>query len=81
MRRYRQLYRIEKDTLGEVKVPINAYYGAQTQRAVENFPVSGMRLNRRFIRAQGIIKFAAAMANTSIGLIDKRIGNAIMKAA
>ena len=65
--------RIEKDTLGEVKLPDNAYYGAQTQRAVENFPVSGLKLPRRFIRAQGIVKLAAVRANSALGLIDRKI--------
>jgi fumarate hydratase class II len=74
-------YRIEKDTLGEVKVPKNAYYGAQTQRAIENFPISGQRLQPCFIRAQAIIKLAAAEANMACGQLDKRIGKAIAKAA
>ncbi|MFV9511382.1 class II fumarate hydratase [Tepidibacillus sp. LV47] len=74
-------YRIAKDSLGEVKVPKNAYYGAQTQRAVENFPISGLRLPRRFIRAQGIIKYSAAYANSAVGQLDKRLADAIMKAA
>jgi len=74
-------YRISKDSLGEVKVPKEAYYGAQTQRAVENFPISGLRLPRRFIRAQGIIKFSAAYANFTAGVLDHRLAEAIMKAA
>jgi len=49
-------YRIEIDTLGEVKVPVGAYYGAQTTRAIRNFPVSGLRLQPEFVRAQAIIK-------------------------
>jgi len=73
--------RIEKDTLGKVKLPDNAYYGAQTQRAVGNFPISGLKLPRRFIRAQGIVKLAAARANSSLGQIDKRLVKAIEKAA
>ena len=73
--------RIEKDTLGEVKLPDNAYYGAQTKRAVENFPVSGLRLPRRFIRAQGIVKLAAVRTNSALGLIDRKITKAIEKAA
>ncbi|MDO8281421.1 MAG: class II fumarate hydratase [Thermodesulfovibrionia bacterium] len=73
--------RIEHDTLGEVKLPDKAYYGAQTQRAVENFPISGLRLPRRFIRAQGIVKLAAARANGSFGLLKKNQLTAIEKAA
>ena len=76
-----QDYRIETDSLGEVKVPNTAYYGAQTQRAYENFPISGYRMPREFIRALGIIKRAAAEANIRLGLLDKAIGNAIVKAA
>lgn len=74
-------FRIETDSLGEVKVPAAAYYGAQTQRAYENFPISGYRMPREFIRALGIIKRAAAEANMRLGLLDKDIGNAIVKAA
>ncbi|MBI4826614.1 MAG: class II fumarate hydratase [Nitrospirae bacterium] len=73
--------RIEHDTLGEVKLPDKAYYGAQTQRAVENFPISGLRLPRRFIRAQGIVKLAAARTNGSFGLLKKNQLSAIEKAA
>ncbi len=73
--------RIEKDTLGKVKLPDNAYYGAQTQRAVGNFPISGLKLPRRFIRAQGIVKLAAARANGSLGQISKKLVKAIEKAA
>ena len=74
-------YRIETDSMGEVKVPAAAYYGAQTQRAFENFPISGYRMPREFIRALGIIKRAAAETNMKLGLLDKKIGNAIVKAA
>lgn len=73
--------RIEKDTLGEVKLPVGVYYGAQTKRAVDNFPVSGLRLPRRFIKAQGTIKLAAARANGSLGLLNKKMLKAIEKAA
>src|SRR5690606_8601950 len=59
-------YRIVRDPLGEVRVPQEAYYGAQTQRARENFPISGLRLPRAFIRAQGIIKASAAYANGQV---------------
>lgn len=74
-------FRISRDSLGEVKVPKDAYYGAQTQRAIENFPISGLRLPRRFIRAQGIIKYSAAYANSTVGDLDQRLAEAIMKAA
>jgi fumarate hydratase class II len=74
-------YRIERDSMGEVKVPRSAYWGAQTQRAVDNFPISGLRFSRRFIRAIGMLKGAAAVANVGLGLLDKRIGNAIEKAS
>lgn len=74
-------YRISRDSLGEVKVPKEAYWGPQTQRAVENFPVSGLRLPRRFIRAQGIIKWAAAKANREAGALPPEVADAIMRAA
>ncbi|MFH2037390.1 MAG: aspartate ammonia-lyase [Candidatus Zixiibacteriota bacterium] len=74
-------YRIEKDTLGEVKVPARAYYGAQTQRAVENFKVSSLRLPMTFVRAQTIIKRSAVLANMKAGAIDAEKGEAIIKAA
>ncbi len=70
-------YRIEKDSLGEVKVPKDALYGAQTQRAVENFPVSGIRFSRSFIRALGLIKATAAEVNAGLGLLDAKVANAI----
>jgi len=74
-------FRIEKDSMGEVKVPIDAYYSAQTQRAFENFPVSGIRFNSAFISALGYIKFAAAKANEELGLIEKPISDAIQNAS
>lgn len=73
--------RIERDTLGKVKLPDDAYYGAQTQRAVENFPISGLRLPRRFIKAQGVVKLAAARANGGLGELDGKVFSAIEKAA
>ncbi|TMK21957.1 MAG: class II fumarate hydratase [Actinobacteria bacterium] len=73
-------YRIEKDSMGEVRVPADAYWGAQTQRAVENFPVSGRRFPRRFIEALGIIKWAAATTNEELGLLDARRAEAIRAA-
>lgn len=74
-------FRIARDPLGEVKVPKEAYYGAQTQRAVENFPISGQRLPRSFIRAQGIIKASAAKANCEVGALEERVAKAIIQAA
>jgi len=73
--------RTEHDSMGMVKVPRNAYYGAQTQRAKENFPISSLRFPRPFIRALGIIKQAAAKANMDLGLLPTRMGGAIAKAA
>lgn len=74
-------YRIEKDSMGEVKVPADALYGAQTQRAVENFPVSGLTLPRSVIRAMGLIKAAAAKANRDLGLLESDMGEAIEAAS
>ena len=74
-------YRIEHDSMGELKVPADALYGAQTQRAVDNFPISGLRLPRAFIRALGLIKAAAAEANLSLGHLRKGQAAAIRKAA
>ena len=67
--------------MGEMRVPAGALYGAQTQRAVENFPISSLRFPREFIRALGLIKLASARANMELGLIDKKIGNAVAAAA
>ena len=74
-------YRIEKDSLGDVQVPTEALYGAQTQRAVQNFPISGLRFPRRFIEAIGLIKQSAAKANRDLGLLDKEKAEAIIQAA
>jgi fumarate hydratase class II len=74
-------YRIEEDSMGTVRVPSGALYGAQTQRAVENFPVSGLRLPRSFLKALGIIKSAAAEVNAGLGLLMDDIARAIIKAA
>ncbi len=60
-------YRTEHDSMGEVRVPAQAYYGAQTQRAVENFPISGWPLPPALIHALGLVKYAAAMANRDLG--------------
>ena len=74
-------YRIEHDTMGEVKVPVNALYRAQTQRAVENFPISGTPLERAHIAALAQIKKAAALANASLGVLNQDVANAIAAAA
>ena len=73
--------RKEKDSLGFVEVPAHAYYGAQTARAVENYPISGMRAHPQLIRAVGMVKRAAAEANKDLGLIDARRADAIIQAA
>jgi len=67
--------------MGEVAVPADALFGAQTQRAVENFPISNLRFPREFIQALGLVKLAAARANMDLGLLDHDIGNAIVSAA
>src|SRR5881628_25173 len=74
-------FRIEKDSMGEVRVPAEAYYGSQTQRAVENFPISGQPLPKRLIRALGLVKIAAAIANRDVGKLKKEIAEPIVKAA
>jgi fumarate hydratase class II len=74
-------FRIEKDSLGEVRVPADALYGAQTQRAVENFPISGQRFGRGFIQALGLLKKAAALTNQELGHLDAEIAEAIATAA
>src|ERR671931_242796 len=74
-------YRIEKDSMGEVRVPKDALYGAQTQRAVENFPISGYAFPRVFIRALGLIKAAAARVNLDLGLLDAKKAAAIARAS
>ncbi len=73
--------RIEKDSMGELEVPADALYGAQTQRAVENFPISGLRMPPAFIRAVALIKRTAAEVNRDLGLLDEGIADAIVAAA
>jgi fumarate hydratase class II len=73
--------RVERDSMGPVQVPTTALYGAQTQRAIENFPISDSRFPREFFRAIGLIKLAAAQTNMELGLLDKRLGRAILTAA
>lgn len=74
-------YRIEKDSLGEVHVPEGALYGAQTQRAVENFPISGRRFGRLFIEAMGLLKQAAADTNAELGLLSPEVAESVARAA
>ncbi|GAA4612688.1 class II fumarate hydratase [Saccharopolyspora hordei] len=76
-----QDYRIERDTMGEVRVPADALYRAQTQRAVENFPISGRGLERAQIRALGLLKGAAARVNGRLGVLDAEVAEAIAAAA
>jgi fumarate hydratase class II len=73
--------RVERDTMGELAVPANAYYGVQTARAIENFPISSMRMPRSVIRAMGLIKRAAAAVNHSLGLLAQQPAEAIKQAA
>src|SRR5438270_3645106 len=73
--------RVERDSMGDMEVPADALYGASTQRAVLNFPISGQRFPRRFIRAQALIKKAAAEVNAELGLLDMDRAAAISAAA
>ena len=74
-------FRTERDSMGEMRVPADALWGASTQRAVENFPISGWRLPRRFLRALGLVKAAAAQANEALGLLAPELAGAIRAAA
>src|SRR6202030_881104 len=76
-----QQFRQEKDSIGVKEIPADVYYGIQTARAVENYPISGMRAHPTLIRAFGMVKEAAAEANRELGLIDEKIANAIIQAA
>jgi fumarate hydratase class II len=73
--------RIERDSLGPMEVPVDAYYGASTARAIQNFPISKERFPRAFIKALGLIKGTAAEVNAELGLLDRKIADAIAKAA
>ncbi len=73
--------RTERDTMGELEVPADAYYGVQTARAIENFPISELRFPRAFLRALGLIKWAAAGVNQSLSLLDKKRAGAIQAAS
>ena len=74
-------FRIEKDSMGELQVPEDALWGAQTQRAVNNFPISGLAMPRQFIAALGLVKWAAAGANAELGLIKSEVAIAIQQAS
>src|SRR5262245_61001329 len=74
-------HRVERDSMGDVQVPAQAYYGAQTQRAVENFPISGQPLPTRLIRALGLVKVAAAVANRELGKLKAEIAAPMIQAA
>ena len=73
--------RSEKDSLGYKEIPADVYYGIQTARAVENFPISGLRAHPTLIRAVAMVKEAAALANRELGLVDEKTANAIIEAA
>jgi fumarate hydratase, class II len=73
--------RVERDSMGEVRVPAGAYYGASTERARQNFPISNLRMPRRFIRALAQIKGAAALVNAELGVLETRLANPIQQAA
>src|SRR2546428_510228 len=77
----REKMRIERDSMGEVRLPAEALYGAQTQRAVENFPISGLRFPRAFLRSLGMIKSAAAAVNQELGLLEAEVATAVGEAA
>ncbi|MBA3702460.1 MAG: aspartate ammonia-lyase, partial [Rubrobacteraceae bacterium] len=74
-------HRVERDSMGEVEVPREALFGAQTRRALDNFPVSDLRFQRRFIQALGAIKLEAAVVNNELGLLDAGLMEAIVEAA
>ncbi len=74
-------HRVERDSMGEVEVPRDALYGAQTRRALDNFPISDLRFQRRFIQALGAIKLEAAVVNHELGLLDEGLKEAIVEAA
>src|SRR5438094_10251174 len=74
-------YRLEHDSMGEVRVPKDALYGPQTQRAVENFPIGGLRFQRSFISAIGLIKAAAAKVNGELGELPAPVARAVADAA
>src|SRR5689334_8084552 len=73
--------RVERDSMGEMAVPADAYYGASTLRAVLNFPISDLRMSRLFLRSLGLIKRAAAEVNADLGLLDPKTASAIVEAS
>jgi len=77
----KKAYRTEHDSMGELQVPADALWGAQTQRAVDNFPISGLAMPRQFIAALGLVKWAGAGANTELGILKSDIAGAVQKAA
>ena len=85
MAKIKKGFRLEKDSLGEVYVPKNALYGAQTQRAIENFPISGIKMDfpftNSFVDSLGLIKDAAARANKKLNLLGAKKANAISRAS
>ena len=74
-------FRIEKDTMGDVKVPAQALWGAQTQRSIENFKIGGDKFPREMIKALGVLKKTAALTNLELGLLDKKKAEFIIKAS
>ena len=74
-------YREEKDTMGSVKIPEDAYYGSQTQRAADNFPISGITFPAMFIQSLALMKKCAARVNSALGLLDSKLAEAISQAA
>src|SRR5271155_5770271 len=77
----KELTRVERDSMGEMAVPASAYYGASTQRAVLNFPISNLRFQRSFIRALALIKYCSAEVNQESGDLEKKLADAIKSAA
>jgi fumarate hydratase, class II len=81
MTRHDTPHRVERDSMGEVQVPRDALFGAQTRRALDNFPISDLRKPRRFVQALGAIKLEAANVNHELGLLDENLRDAIVQAA
>ncbi len=81
MKKQETPHRVERDSMGEVEVPRDALFGAQTRRALDNFPISDLRKPRRFVEALGAIKLEAAVVNNELGLLDGEIKDAIGRAA
>src|SRR5215510_12732506 len=73
--------RLEKDSIGPKEIPAHVYYGVQTARAVENYPIAAVRSHPTLVKAFGMVKKAAAMANKDLGLVDEKRANAIIQAA